>query len=44
MDRRTDGRTDGQMDEHTDGQLDKSDFIGHCPTDIEHPTESEYIL
>ena len=37
---RMDGRTDG----HTDGQMDESDFIGRCLTDIEHPTESEYIL
>ena len=35
-----DGRTDG----HTDGQADESDFIGRCPTDIDHPTESENIL
>ena len=40
MDRQTDGRTDG----HTDGQIDESGFIGRYPTDIEHPTESEYIL
>ena len=39
-----DGRTDGRTDGHTDGQTNESDFIGRCPTDIEHPTKSEYIL
>ena len=37
-DERLGGRTD------TDGQTDESDFIGRCPTDVERPTESEYIL
>ena len=30
----SDGRTDGE----TDGQTDESDFIGHCPTNVERPT------
>ena len=30
----TDGRTDGWMD---GGKMDESDFIGSCPTNIEHP-------
>ena len=29
--------SDGWMDRRTDGQMDKSDFIGHCPTNVEHP-------
>ena len=33
-DRRTEQRREGQ----TDGQTDKSDFIGCCPTNVEHPT------
>ena len=32
-DRRTDGRTDGQ----THGHKDESEFIGHCPTDVNSP-------
>ena len=40
----TDGRMDRQTDGRTDRQTDESDFIGRCPTDVERPTESEYIL
>ena len=48
-DRRTDGRTDRwtdgltdrwtdkQTDRRTDRQTDKSDFIGPCPTNVNHP-------
>ena len=32
-DRRMDGQTDGQ----TDGQMEKRDFIGRYPTNIERP-------
>ena len=28
-------RWTGQRDKHTDGQTDRSDFIGHCLTDVE---------
>ena len=30
-----DGQTDGRMDEWPDRQTEESDFIGHCPTNIE---------
>ena len=40
----TDGGMDGRTDGHTDGQTDESDFIGRCLTDVERPTESEYML
>ena len=29
--------SDGQTDKQTDGETDESDFIGCCPTNIEHP-------
>ena len=32
-----DGWTDGQTDGQTNGQTDKSDFIGHCLTNVKHP-------
>ena len=43
---RTDGRTDGWTDGRTDGQteggtyrqMDESDFIKRCPTNVERPT------
>ena len=28
---------DGQMEGRTDGRTDESDFIGHCPNNVEHP-------
>ena len=40
MDQWTDGWTDGKMDSCTDQQKDKSDFIGHCPTNVERPKKS----
>ena len=40
----TDGGIDGRTDGQTDGQTDESDFIGRWLTDVERPTESEYIL
>ena len=33
-----DGQTERRTDGKTDGQTDESDFIGHCPTNIERPT------
>ena len=32
-----DGWTDGRMDGRTDGWTDESNFIRHCPTNVEHP-------
>ena len=32
------GRMDGEMDIRTDRRMNESDFIGHCPTDVERPT------
>ena len=29
--------TYGQMDIEMDQQTDKSNFMGHCPTNLEHP-------
>ena len=29
--------SDGQTGGRTDGQTDQSDFIGRCPTNVEHP-------
>ena len=26
----------------TDGQMDESDFIGRCPTNVERPTEVQW--
>ena len=34
----TDGGTEGRTDGKTDGQTDESDFIGHCPTNVDRPT------
>ena len=31
--------TDGWTDRRTDGQMDKSDFIGRCPTNVEYPVK-----
>ena len=28
-----------EMDGRTEKQKDESDFIGHCPTDFEHPSD-----
>ena len=44
-DTQTDEQADGQMDRQmngqmgrqADGQTDKSDFTGHCPTNVKHP-------
>ena len=33
----TDGRTDRRMDRRRDEQTNKSDFIGHSPTNAERP-------
>ena len=32
-----DGQTDRRTDKRTSEQTDESDFIGHCPTNVEHP-------
>ena len=32
------GWTDRQSDGKRDRQTDKTDFIGCCPTNVEHPT------
>ena len=37
MDRWTNGRWDRRRDRQTDEQTNESDFIGRCPTNIEHP-------
>ena len=37
----TDGRTDGRQMEESRGQTDESDFLGCCPTNVEHPTSSK---
>ena len=36
----SDGRTEGQANR----QMDESDFIGRCPTNIEHPIIFEKII
>ena len=33
----SDGPRYGQKDRRTDGQMDESDFIGRCPTNVERP-------
>ena len=35
--RKTNRWTDRQTDGWTDGQTERSDFIGHCPTNAECP-------
>ena len=36
----SDGQMDGQMGWQTEGWMDKSNFIGGCPTNIVHLTYS----
>ena len=36
MDRRTDRLTD-RWNRQTEGPMEESDFIGHCPTNVECP-------
>ena len=43
-DERTDERTDGRMDGQMDLQTDESDFIGHCPTNIERPIKATSLI
>ena len=35
---------DGRMDGHTDGQMDESDFIWQCPTNVKRPIEGAVSL
>ena len=37
VDGQMDRQMNGQMDRQADGQTDKSDFTGHCPTNVKHP-------
>ena len=34
--------TGGQMNRRTDRKTAESDFKGHCPTNVEHPTRNQY--
>ena len=36
-DKQADRQTDRQTDKQTDRQINKSDFIGHCPTNVKPP-------
>ena len=40
----SDGQTDRQTDRQRDRQMVESDFIGCCPTNVEHPIDENRAL